>query len=108
VLLQEQPAVVLLLEEAFVSWSLAINERGGHKDLHGSGRRNVIPYVHRRIELYCSSLPCLSLFPAFTDLSLHHCDVALTRAFYSSRSDSYIETQGPTGGPEVIETLYNI
>jgi hypothetical protein len=30
------------------------------------------------------------------------------QSFYSLRSGSYIETQGPTGGPEVVETLYNI
>jgi hypothetical protein len=30
------------------------------------------------------------------------------RFFYSSRSDSHIETRGLTGGPEVVETLYNI
>jgi hypothetical protein len=29
-------------------------------------------------------------------------------SFYNSRSDSYIETQSLTGGPEVVETLYNI
>jgi hypothetical protein len=61
VLLQEQSVVVLLLERVLVSWSLAMDERGGHEDLRGSGRRSVIPYVHGRIELYCSSLPCLSL-----------------------------------------------
>jgi hypothetical protein len=44
-----------------VSWSLAMDERGGHEDLRGSSRRSVIPYVHERTELYCSSLPCLSL-----------------------------------------------
>jgi hypothetical protein len=63
--------VVLLLEGAVVSWSLAIDERGGHKDLRGSGHRNGIPYVHRRTELYCSSLPYLSMpfFPlVLTDL----------------------------------------
>jgi hypothetical protein len=59
VLLQEQPAVVLLLEEDLVSWSLAINERDGHEDLRGLGRRSVIPYVHGRTWLYCSSLPYL-------------------------------------------------
>jgi hypothetical protein len=48
--------VILLLERALVSWSLAMDERGGHEDLHGSGRRSVIPYVHRTTELYCSSL----------------------------------------------------
>jgi hypothetical protein len=53
--------VVLLLEGVLVSWSLAMDEHGGHKDLCGSGRRSVIPYVHGRTELYCSSLPCLSL-----------------------------------------------
>jgi hypothetical protein len=35
-------------------------------------------------------------------------EVASTRAFYSSRSGSYSETRGPTGGPEVVETLYSI
>ncbi len=40
--LQEQPAVVLLLERVLVSWSLAMDERGGHEDLRGSGRRSVI------------------------------------------------------------------
>jgi hypothetical protein len=59
-LLQEQPVVVLLLERALVSWSLAIDERGGHEDLCGLDRRSVIPYIYRRTELYCSSLPCLS------------------------------------------------
>jgi hypothetical protein len=36
------------------------------------------------------------------------CDVMPARAFYISRSDNYIETRGPTGGPDVVETLYNI
>jgi hypothetical protein len=49
--------VVILLEGDLVSWSLAIDERGGYEDLRGSGHRSVIPYVHGRIELYCSSLP---------------------------------------------------
>jgi hypothetical protein len=53
--------VVLLLERVLVSWLLAMDEHSGHKDLRGSGRRSVIPYVHERMELYCSSLPCLSL-----------------------------------------------
>jgi hypothetical protein len=56
VLLQEQPAVVLLLKRTLVSWSLAIDEQDKLEDLRGSGRRNVIPYVHGRLELYCSSL----------------------------------------------------
>jgi hypothetical protein len=55
--LQEQPVVVLLLERGFlVSWSLAMDEHSEHKDLHGSGHRCVIPYVHDRMELYYSSL----------------------------------------------------
>jgi hypothetical protein len=44
--LQEQSAVVLLLEGALVSWLLAMREYGGHEDLRGSGRRSVIYYVH--------------------------------------------------------------
>jgi hypothetical protein len=36
------------------------------------------------------------------------CEVEPARAFYSLRSDSYNETQRPTGGPEVVETLYII
>jgi hypothetical protein len=50
-----------LLEWDLVSLSLAMNEHGGHEDLHGSNRRSVILYIHRRTELYCSSLPYLSL-----------------------------------------------
>jgi hypothetical protein len=53
--------VVLLLESASVSWLIAVDERGGHEDLHGSGRRSGIPNIHGRTELYCSSLPCMSL-----------------------------------------------
>jgi hypothetical protein len=59
VLLQEQLIVVLLLERALVFWSLAIDERGGHQDLHGSDRWSVIPYIHERTRLYCSILHCL-------------------------------------------------
>jgi hypothetical protein len=53
--------VVLLLEGALVSWSLAMDERSGHDDLCGSGHRSIIPYIHERMELYYSSPPCLSL-----------------------------------------------
>jgi hypothetical protein len=53
--------MVLLLKRDLVSWLLVMDERGGHEDLCGSDRRSVIPYVHGRTELYCSSLPCLSL-----------------------------------------------
>jgi hypothetical protein len=45
--------VVLLLERVLVSWSSAIDE---HEDLCGLDRRIIIPYVHRRMELYYSSL----------------------------------------------------
>jgi hypothetical protein len=40
--------VVFLLERDFVSWSLAMDEYGGHKDLRGADCRSVIPYVHGR------------------------------------------------------------
>jgi hypothetical protein len=63
--LRQLPAVVLLLEGALVSWSLAMDEHSGHEDLRGSDRRSVIPYVNGRTELYCSSLyePKPFLFP---------------------------------------------
>jgi hypothetical protein len=51
--------VVLLLEGALVSWSLAIDERGGHGDLRGSGHLDIIPYIHERTELYCGQA-CLA------------------------------------------------
>jgi hypothetical protein len=57
-----KPVVVLLWGRVLASWSLAIDERGGHEDLRRSGRRSIIPYAHGRMKLYCSSLPCLSLF----------------------------------------------
>jgi hypothetical protein len=65
VLLQEQPIVVLLLERALVSWSLAMDEHSGHEDLCGSDRQSVIPYVYGRTELYRSSLPCLIFLSAW-------------------------------------------
>jgi hypothetical protein len=98
VLLQEQPTVVLLWGRALASWSLAMNERSGHQDLRGSGPRSVIPYVYRRTELYCISLPCLSIFS-------NPCEVASARVFYSSRSDSYNGSRGPIGGLRVGQTL---
>jgi hypothetical protein len=103
--------VVFLLERGLVSWSLAMDECGGHEDLCGSGRRSVIPYVHGRTELYCSSLSYLSLPicpSALTDLFFDPCEEVSTRSFYSSRPSSYNETQGPTGGFVVVETIYNI
>jgi hypothetical protein len=57
--------VILLLERVLVSWSLAMDEDGGHENLYGLDRQSVIPYVHGRAELYCTSLPCLSLFYLF-------------------------------------------
>jgi hypothetical protein len=100
VLLPEQPIVVLLWGRSLASWSLAMDEHGGHEDLRGLSHRSVIPYVHGRTELYCSSLPCLSPL-----LSSTPCQVASTRAFYSSRSDSYNESQGPTCGLGASKTL---
>jgi hypothetical protein len=61
VLLRVQHTVVLLLESALVSWLLDMDERGRYEDLCDSGDWCVIPYVHGRTELYCSSLPYLSL-----------------------------------------------
>jgi hypothetical protein len=54
--------VVLLWGRDLASWSLGMDECGGHENLCGSDRRSMIPYVHWRTKLYCSSFPCLSLF----------------------------------------------
>jgi hypothetical protein len=100
VLLQEHPDVLLLLERPLASWSLAMDEHGGYEDLHGSGRRSIIPYAHGRTELYCTSLPCLNL------IFFRPCEVASARAFYSSRSDSCNGSRGMTGGLGAGQTLY--
>jgi hypothetical protein len=55
--------VVLLLERDLVSWSLAMDERGGHEDLCDSGHRSVILYVHGRARVVLLK-PAL-LGPAF-------------------------------------------
>jgi hypothetical protein len=54
--------VVLLWGRPLASWLLAIDEHSGHEGLRGSDRRSVIPYVHGRTELYCSSLHELEPF----------------------------------------------
>jgi hypothetical protein len=56
VLLQEQPAVILLWGRPLAPWSLALDEHSGLEGLCSSGRQSVIPYVHGRTELYCPSL----------------------------------------------------
>jgi hypothetical protein len=95
--------VILLLEGDLVSWSLAMDEYSELEDLRGSGRRSVIPYVHGRTELYCSSP-----YESEPFLFSTPCEEVSTRSFYNSRSGSYNETRDPIGGPEVVETLYNI
>jgi hypothetical protein len=99
VLLQNQPVVVLLLEGALISWLLAMDERGGNQDLYGLDRQSVIPYIHKRTGLYCSSMPCLSL------IFFGPWEVVPARAFYSSRSGSYNGSRGPTGGLGEGQTL---
>jgi hypothetical protein len=58
-----------------------MDECGEHEDLLGLGHRSVIPYIHRRTELYYSNLyepePFLFFYPF---------EEAPARAFYSSRS----------------------
>jgi hypothetical protein len=55
-------------------------------------------------------LSCIVLKPALHEsfFLFDPLEVASTRAFYSLRLGSYNETRGPTGGPEVVETLYSI
>jgi hypothetical protein len=48
--------MVLLWGRHLASRLLAIDEHSGLEDLHDSDYQSVIPYVHGRTELYCSSL----------------------------------------------------
>jgi hypothetical protein len=41
-------------------------------------------------------------------VKLRFLNLLLAWSVYNSRLGSYIETRGPIGGPEVVETLYNI
>jgi hypothetical protein len=64
-------------------------------------------------ELSCIVQACMSLSlpicpPTLTDLFFDPCEEVSTPSFYSSWLGSYNETWGPTGGPEVVETPYNI
>jgi hypothetical protein len=53
--------------------------------------------------LYCYVWCCFSLE---LNLPKRAClNLSSTRFFYSSRSDSYSVTQGPTGGPRMVESL---
>jgi hypothetical protein len=66
-------SVVFLWGMLLSSWSLALDEHSGYKDLRDSDHRSVIPYVHGRTELYCSRLyePEPFLFrPAFLSASV--------------------------------------
>jgi hypothetical protein len=60
--------------------------------------------------MFTEELSCIVLKPALPQpfLFFDACEEASIRSFYSSRLGSYNETRGPTGGPEVVETLYNI
>jgi hypothetical protein len=95
VLLQEKLTVVLLWGRSLASWSLALDEHSGHEDLRGSGRQNIIPYVHRRTELYCSSIyePEPFIFSTPSKWRLPEPFIAQGRVVYN-------ESQGPTCGPE--------
>jgi hypothetical protein len=53
-------------------------------------------------------LSCIVLKPILPEPFFDPCEEVSTQSFYSSRPDSYNEIRGPTGGPEVVETLYRI
>jgi hypothetical protein len=65
--------VVLLLEGTLVSWSLAMDERGGHDNLRGSDRVSIIPYVYGRTELYCAQACLASAFSVFRPTPMKRC-----------------------------------
>ncbi len=99
---------------------LALDERSGHQDLRDSVHRSVIPYVHGRTELYCSSLykpesvylsvgldrPIFSTAGLDRPLFLTPVKRCLPGPFIAQGRIVIIRPGGPTSGPEVVETLY--
>jgi hypothetical protein len=90
---------------------LALDECSGHQDLCGLSHRSVIPYVHGRMRVVlfkrCFFLSVAS--SGLAELGLRGPSLILSSAltFYSSRPDSYNETQDPTGDPGAGKTLCN-
>jgi hypothetical protein len=78
--------VILLWEIPLASLLLVIDEHSRLKCLRGSGRQNVIIYVHGRIVLYCSSMYETEHF-SFFDPS----EVASTRTFITQGQVVYNE-----------------
>jgi hypothetical protein len=95
-LLLEQPIVVLLWRRYLSSWLLALDKHSGHEDLRGLGRWSVIPYIHRRTELYCSNMYEHEPFLFLTVLKWR-----LPEPFIAQGRVVYNESQGPIGGLEV-------
>jgi hypothetical protein len=62
----------------------------------------------RELSYITQAYMSLSLLPPDHESVFDPCEKVSTRSFYSSRSDSYNETWGPTGGPEVVEILNSI
>jgi hypothetical protein len=82
-----------------------MKKHGGYENLCGSDRRSIIPYVHGRmgviLQCYVEALVSLS------SIEIQRTPLVLTSVwtFYSSRPDSYNETQGLTGGLGAGKTL---
>jgi hypothetical protein len=83
---------------------LAIDEHDEHKYLCGSCRRSIIPYVHGGDE--CCIVVCL-LKSRLSLLEVSLRILTSTRPFIAQGHDSYITSQGPTGGPGVVAALYD-
>jgi hypothetical protein len=82
---------------------LSMLKQDEHGDLRALNRRNVIPYVHGRMRVVLFKR-WLFLSVALSGLPRSCLVLASTWTFYSSRSDSYNETQAPTGGPGTGKT----
>jgi hypothetical protein len=78
-----------------------MDEHGEHQDLHGSGRRSIIPYIYGRMEVVLfkcwlfSWLPCVALRVLTPDV-----------AFYSTRLLRSQCAPGPDRWPQGGCTLY--
>jgi hypothetical protein len=70
-------------------------KHAGLKDLCGLGCRSVTPYVHGE-RCVCVAMCCLKRLVSGS---------VAVRPLYSIGVDSYMEPQGPTGGPMVGQSL---
>jgi hypothetical protein len=76
-----------------------MDEHGEYRDLRGSDRQSITPYIHER-DVWCITMHCSSIRVSLRILTP-------VWPFIAQSHDSYIVTQGSTGGPRVVGSLCN-